>query len=147
MATKPSSVPMPAGQSNRIDLNPANRVAKINREAQIQNAPGAGYNVNNQLTQLTQGASTDVNTPVFPAPSTSSYVNNMPPSVDMFAPGDQGRPITDGVDGGTAGLGSDSLNPSLAAPDQLGILARALYSANPTPQNRRLLEAFIEEGR
>jgi hypothetical protein len=65
--------------------------------------------------------------------------------VDMFAPG-QGH-LTDGVGYGTPGTGPEVLNPTITGPDPLGLVARAMYTANPTPQNRRLLEAFIEEGR
>lgn len=139
MAEKVSGV---GAGSERTDKNLSDRLAKINREAKIQNAPGAGYAVNKDLSSIAGGASTNVPQPnVEPATVTNANI------VDMFAPGSQGRPLTDGVDYGTPGVGSESLQPAMTGPDQLGILARALYTANPTPQNRRLLEAFIEEGR
>lgn len=140
MAEKVSGVGVGA---QRTDQNLSERLAKINREAKIQNVPGAGYAENKDLSSLAGGASTNVAQPNVPTAPAVTNAN----IVDVFAPGSQGRPLTDGVDYGTPGEGSSSLQPSMTGPDQLGILARAMYAANPTPQNRRLLEAFIEEGR
>lgn len=128
--------------AKRTDQNQSSRLAKINREAKIQNVSGAGYGVNKELTGIAQGAPTTVPQASAPAPTVTPTNANM---VDMFAPG-QGH-LTDGVDYGTPGAGSEVLNPSLTGQDPLGLIARAMYTANPTPQNRRLLEAFIEEGR
>jgi PAB1-binding protein PBP1 len=130
--------------AKRTDQNLSNRLGKINRDAKIQNASGAGYGVNKELSGLAQGAPTSVPTATAPTPTVPATNANM---VDMYQPGNPEQPITNGVDFGTPGAGSEVLNSSITGPDQLGILARAMYSANPTPQNRRLLEAFIQEGR
>jgi hypothetical protein len=127
--------------AKRTDQNLSSRLGKINREAKIQNAPGAGYGVNKELSSLSQGAPTTTAPTEAPTPTAPTNAN----MVDMFAPG-TGQ-FTDGVDYGTPGAGSEVLNQSITGPDQLGVLARAMYVANPTPQNRRLLEAFIQEGR
>jgi hypothetical protein len=39
------------------------------------------------------------------------------------------------------------LQQPVDAPDNAALLARAMFAVNPTPQNRRLLEAFLQEGR
>jgi hypothetical protein len=54
--------------------------------------------------------------------------------------------VTAGVNAGD-GPGSEVLMTPIDAPDQLSVLARAMYMANPTPQLRRIVEAFDEEGR
>jgi hypothetical protein len=70
------------------------------------------------------------------------------PSVtDLFAPTQRpNEPVTAGIDAGE-GAGSNVLMTPVDAPDQLSVFARAMYMANPTPQLRRIVEAFEEEGR
>jgi hypothetical protein len=69
------------------------------------------------------------------------------PTVGAFAPTQRpDEPVTAGVNAGE-GPGSEVLMTPIDAPDQLSVLARAMYMANPTPQLRRILEAFEEEGR
>jgi len=55
--------------------------------------------------------------------------------------------MTDGAGGNTAGRQPFELDQPIDGPDQSAILARAMFAMNPTPQNRRLLEAFQQEGR
>jgi hypothetical protein len=136
--------------SKRTDLNPSSlvseRVKRLQRDAKVQNAAGGTYGQARQLQDIASGASTvQPETIVNPSP-----VNTITTGVRVTPvrelQGD-GSPITDGAGGDTAGAGPEVLQQPVDAPDNAAIFARAMYSANPTPQNRRLLEAFIQEGR
>lgn len=127
--------------AKRTDLD---RARKIQREAKIQNATGGGYGQRAELTQLAQGApmpsAPAVNVPtVAPKP----LIEN----VGIFEPTQRpNEPITAGLPVGE-GPGPEVLQTPVTAPDQLAVLARAMFAADPTPQNRRLVEAFMQEGR
>jgi hypothetical protein len=70
---------------------------------------------------------------------------NPRPPIDVFAPGDPNLPETDGAPGLTPGRQPSELNPPVAGPNELSVLARAIYASNPTPMWRRVVEAFDEE--
>jgi hypothetical protein len=133
--------------ARRTDKNISSRVQRIQRDAKIQNATGGSYSESLNLQQLSQGASTDMKKPII-SPTTS---RSMPSAGLRMSPLDQMQnnagPITDGAPGNTAGLQPHELDQPVDAPDQSAILARAMFAINPTPQNRRLLEAFQQEGR
>ena len=139
--------------SKRTDNNISARVSKIQREANIQNATDGAYGERSNLTSLAQGASTDV-----PAPSmgritgptagaalTARTDSNNGLPIDVFAPGNPNLAETDGAPGLTAGRQPSELNPPVAGPNELSVLARAIYATNPTPMWRRVVEAFDEE--
>jgi len=134
----------PGKFAKRKDLS---RVQKIQRDAKIENATGGSYGESLNLQQLSQGASTDTIKPII-SPTTS---RSMPSAGLRMSPLDQMQnnagPITDGAPGNTAGRQPYELDQPIDAPDQSAILARAMFAINPTPQNRRLLEAFQQEGR
>ena len=133
--------------SKRTDNNISERVAKIQREAKIQNANSGAYGQRSDLTSLAQGASTNVPTPAMnpmPTPARTDSNNGLP--IDVFAPGNRDVPDTDGAPGLTAGRQPSELNPPVAGPNELSVLARAIYATNPTPMWRRVVEAFDEEG-
>jgi hypothetical protein len=134
----------PGKFAKRKDLS---RVQKIQRDAKIENATGGSYGESLNLQQLSQGASTDTRKPII-SPTTS---RSMPSAGLRMSPLDQMQnnagPITDGAPGNTAGRQPHELDQPVDAPDQSAILARAMFAINPTPQNRRLLEAFQQEGR
>jgi len=137
-----------AGASaKRTDLNISSRVQKIQRDANMKNATGGSYGESLNLQQLSQGASTSMKKPII-SPSTSRA---MPSAGLRMSPLDQMQndagPMTDGAPGNTAGRQPEQLDQPIDAPDQSAILARAMFAINPTPQNRRLLEAFQQEGR
>ena len=134
--------------SKRTDKNISSRVSKIQREAKIQNATGGTYGQSGELTALAQGASTNVPSPTMGAmPTAAPTVNRNPgPPVDVFAPGTPGIPETDGAPGNTPGLQPNQLSVPVAGPNELSVLARAIYASNPTPIWRRIVEAFDEEG-
>ena len=125
--------------ARRTDLD---RAAKIQREAKIQNASGGQYGQRAELTQLAQGA------PMAQAMPMPTAMGTPPiPTVGIFEPTQRpDEPLTAGVDVGD-GPGSEALMTPVDAPDQLATFARAMYMANPSPQLRRIVEAFEEEGR
>lgn len=125
--------------ARRTDLD---RAAKIQRQAKIQNAAGGSYGQRAELTELAQGA------PMAQAMPMPTAMGTPPvPTVGIFEPTQRpDEPITAGVDVGP-GPGSESLMTPVDAPDQLATFARAMYMANPSPQLRRIVEAFEEEGR
>lgn len=125
--------------ARRTDLD---RAAKIQREAKIQNASGGQYGQRAELTQLAQGAPMAQAVPAMPMPQGPQI-----PTVGIFEPTRRpDEPITAGIDMGE-GPGSEVLMTPVDAPDQLSAFARAMYMANPSPQLRRIIEAFEEEGR
>lgn len=126
--------------ARRTDLD---RAAKVQRDAKIQRAPGGSYGERTELAGLATGAPMAKAAPMATmSPSTASI-----PTVGIFEPTMRpNEPITAGVDVGE-GPGSEALMTPVDAPDQLAAFARAMYMANPTPQLRRIVEAFEEEGR
>lgn len=131
--------------AKRIDLDKAR---KIQRQAKIQNAPGGAYGQRAELTELASGA------PMPQGPQSAAVPQMAPrqpissiPSVGIFEPTQRpNEPITAGLPVGE-GPGPEVLQTPVTAPDQLAVLARAMFAANPTPQLRRLVEAFMQEGR
>jgi len=118
-------------------------VQKIQRNAKIQNASGGAYGDRAEMQSIASGAST--------AP-TASAVSAQPaprPAVQVtgaFAPGSQDKPFTDGAGGNTAGATPDELMANYQSSDPGAILVRAMYRMYPTPELRRYVEAYNEEG-
>ena len=118
-------------------------VQKIQRNAKIQNASGGAYGDRAEMQSIASGAST--------AP-TASAVSAQPaprPAVQVtgaFAPGSQDKPFTDGAGGNTAGATPDELMANYQSSDPGAILVRAMYKMYPTPELRRYVEAYNEEG-
>jgi hypothetical protein len=133
--------------ARRTDLD---RAAKVQRQAKVQNAVGGQYGERAELTQLAQGASMQGS--FDPARVRMGEERSMNaaasiPTVGIFERTQRpNEPITAGVDAGD-GPGSEVLMTPVDEPDQLATFARAMYMANPTPQLRRIVEAFEEEGR
>ena len=137
--------------AKRTDKNLSARLQKINRNAKIQNVAGGTYGERLALTELAQGASTETQQALPPVMSGGEMTprGNMtvPPVVGAFEPTQ--RPNED-VSAGAAtgdGPGTDVLMTPVDAPDQLAVYARAMYAMFPSPQTRRIVEAFVEEGR
>ncbi len=126
--------------ARRTDLD---RAAKVQRDAKIQRAAGGSYGERTELAGLATGAPMAKAAPV----ATMSPASASIPTVGIFEPTTRpNEPLTAGVDVGE-GPGSEVLMTPVDAPDQLAAFARAMYMANPTPQLRRIVEAFEEEGR
>jgi hypothetical protein len=132
--------------SKRTDRNISERVAKVQREAKIQNATGGTYSQATQLQNIASGASTEVPSAVV----TPARVNTVATNVDTsFLDTVNPNPVimTDGAPGNTAGRQPEELPAPVDAPDNNALIARAMFMMDPTPQNRRLLESFQQEGR
>ena len=130
----------PGGPGKFARRNDLGNVKKIQRDAKIQESSGGAYGQRAELQGLASGAPMAQAAPQQGMPSSI-------PVVGAFEPTQRpNEPITAGVNAGE-GPGSEVLMTPIDAPDQLSVLARAMYMANPTPQLRRIVEAFDEEGR
>jgi hypothetical protein len=143
MATK-ETVSGVGANSSRTDKNPSERVARVQRDAKMQNASGGTYRSRSELESIAGGASTNVPSPSvnMPEPSRISSI----PEVNAFAPGSgrNGVPLSDGAPGG-AGRGIETQPPTVNAPNPDSIFVRAMAAANP--ESRQLLmmvEAYNE---
>jgi hypothetical protein len=130
--------------SSRTDQNISERVAKIQREAKIENATGGTYSQAKTNKEIAQGASTNVPTP-------TSMSANRVVSLKGGSVFDQMNPnptaITDGAPGNTEGRQPQDLPNPVDAPDNNALIARAMFMLDPTPQNRRNMESYMAEGR
>lgn len=138
--------------ARRTDKNLSARLQKINRNAKIQNAPGGAYGERAALTQLAQGAPEQQTQQALPPVMSGGEMTprgnmTVPSVVGAFEPTQ--RPNEDVSAGAATGPGPDSsvLMTPVDAPDQLAVYARAMYAMFPSPQTRRIVEAFVEEGR
>lgn len=132
----------PGGPGKFARRNDLGNVKKIQRDAKIQESAGGSYGQRAELQGIAAGA------PMAQAPAAQGMpMPPVVPTVGAFAPTARpDEPVTSGVNAGE-GAGSEVLMTPIDAPDQLSVLARAMYMANPTPQLRRIVEAFDEEGR
>jgi len=119
----------------------AKRVDK-NKYTQVEDMSSGKYGDRKDLREQGAGASMDV-----PKVEMGSPIPATPPmqNIGAMAPSNEST-IMNGVNAGS-GSGSESIIPPIDSPDAASILARAMYLANPSPQTRRNLEAFIDEGR
>lgn len=136
--------------AKRTDLNNSNlvseRVKKLQRDAKIQNATGGTYSQATQLQDIASGASTAQPQSIVSA-SPANMQGSFARQPRITEVQGQGEPITEGAGGNTPGAGPEVLQQPVDSPDNAALLARAMFAVNPTPQNRRLLEAFLQEGR
>jgi hypothetical protein len=130
--------------ASRTDKNLSERVAKIQREAKIQNASGGAYTNRQDLTSLAGGASTNVPTANVTMPDQSRI--SAIPSVNAFDPGSgrNGIPLSDGARYGDGR--DDSVQPvPVDAPNPDSIFVRAMAAANPdSRQLMMMVEAYNE---
>ena len=128
-------------KAKRTDLDKAR---KVQRQAKIQNATGGTYGQRAELMDIASGAPMPQAQPSLVGPA---QMSPQIPSVGIFEPTQRpDEPLTAGLAVGD-GPGPEVLNTPVNAPDQIAVLARAMFAANPTPQLRRLVEAFMQEGR
>lgn len=119
--------------ASRTDKNLTARVQRVVSDAKIQNATGGSYTDRSNLTNLAQGASTEVASAMPVAPS------GQPASIpvqttNVFAPGSQGKPLSDGAPGGPGSNTSTQI--PVDAVNQDSIFIRTLAQLNP--QSRQL---------
>lgn len=134
---------VPGGPGVFARRNDLGNVKKIQREGRdISEAGGGSYGERKQLQELSSATPTSVESGI---PSANPLASSLPP-VDLFAPGPEGVPLSDGARGGP-GRDNSALMTPVDDFNQGEILARAMYLANPTPQLARIVEAFNEEKR
>ena len=133
--------------AKRVDKNNVERVQRIQRNAQIQQASGGAYG------DRARNEGDVANAPITPTASGVSANITMPPPPRTVAPStnifDQNNPndiFTNGAGGNTAGTGPDGLMARFNKPDAGYVLLAAMYQTNPTPELARMLEAYNEEG-
>jgi len=133
--------------AKRVDKNNVERVQRIQRNAQIQQASGGAYGdrarnegdvANAPITPTASAASVNISMPTPPA--------NVAPSTNIFDPNDPTDIFTNGAGGNTAGTGPDVLNSRFNTHDAGYVLLAAMYQTSPTPELARMLEAYNEEG-
>jgi hypothetical protein len=133
--------------SKRIDKNNVERVQRIQRNAQIQQASGGAYGdrmrnendvANAPISDSASAAGANITMP--PPPRTVT------PSTNIFDANDPNDIFTNGAGGNTAGTGPDALMSRFNTHDAGYVLLAAMYQTNPTPEIARMLEAYNEEG-
>jgi hypothetical protein len=131
--------------AKRTDNNVSERVAKIQREAKVQNMSGGAYGQRAEMQSLAGGAPTNVPTPQVNLPEGNPLVSSVD-AINAFAPGTQGVPLSEGAAFGP-GAGTEVLPTPVDAIDQGSVLARAMLMANPNSRQLRLMvEAYNELG-
>jgi hypothetical protein len=131
--------------ASRTDKNLSERVARVQRDAKIQNANNGSYGNRADVTSLAQGAPMNVPTPQVTMPQGNPLVGSVD-AVNAFAPGTQGVPLSEGATYGP-GAGAEVMPTPVDAIDQGSVLARAMLMANPNSRQLRLMvEAYNELG-
>lgn len=132
--------------SKRTDKNLSARVQRVVNDAKIQNAPGGSYSERSDLTNLASGSAATTTSPMvgMNQPTTGMSTTIPVNTVNVFEPGSQGAPLSDGAKGGPGRDDSvlqtpvDTVNPD-------SIFVRALLQANPTSrQLQMMVEAYNE---
>jgi hypothetical protein len=128
--------------SSRTDNNVSERVAKIQREAKIQNASGGAYNNRQDLTALAGAASTDASSVNM---NTGTPVSQIP-SISAFAPGSgrDGVPLSDGAPGGP-GRGAEVQAPTVEMLNPDSMFIRAMAKANPESRQLFMMVESLNE--
>lgn len=132
--------------SSRSDQNLVERTQRVQREATMANATGAPQGTAKVNRELSQGGAMATTASAVSSDAASRVMMNQTNVVSPFAPGSPDRPDTDGMGGNTAGKGPNDLMANSNSTDPGSILVRAMYAAYPTPELRRYVEAYNEEG-
>jgi hypothetical protein len=130
--------------ASRTDKNLSERVARVQRDAKMQNASGGPYSSRADLESIAGGASTDVPTPNITI-SQPSQISSIP-TENAFAPGSgrNGVPLSDGARYG-GGRDDSAQPPTVNAPNPDSIFVRAMAKANPgSRQLLMMVEAYNE---
>lgn len=132
--------------SSRSDQNLVERTQRVQREANMANATGAPRGTAKVNRELSQGGAMATTASAVSADAMNRSAVNQVNVVSPFAPGSPDRPDTDGMGGDTPGKGPNDLMANYNSVDAGSILVRAMYAAYPTPELRRYVEAYNEEG-
>lgn len=136
---------LPGGPGRFATRDDLGNVKKIQREGKnIAESSGGPYGSRKELTELSQGASTQIAAPTVAAVPSNPLAAALP-VVGAFAPGTADAPLSNGAPFGP-GEGTGILQTPVDSPDQGAALARAMFFANPTPQLARIVEAYNEMG-
>lgn len=134
--------------ASRTDQNVVERTQRVQREATMANATGGvrgSLKINRELSQGGDMATTaSAVSAGYKAPTMDAGPSTK--VTGAFAPGNPNTPLTDGAGGNTPGRGPEVLNANFISSDPGSILVRAMYLANPSPELRRMVEAYNEEG-
>jgi hypothetical protein len=130
--------------SSRSDQNLVERTQRVQREATMANATGAPQGTAKVNRELSQGGA--MATTASAVSANTAMTTPTTNVVSPFAPGSLDRPDTDGMGGNTPGKGPNDLMANSNSTDAGSILVRAMYAAYPTPELRRYVEAYNEEG-
>ena len=124
--------------SSRTDKNLSARVQRVVNDAKIQNANNGEYTSRKELNSLATAASTDV-----PVASATAPTSIPVTTTNVFAPGSQDKPLSDGAPGGPGSNMSTQIPVDSTNPDS--IFVRALAQANPNSrQLMMMVEAYNE---
>jgi len=128
--------------SSRTDKNVSERVARVQRDANIQNASGGTYGNRADLTSIAGGASTNVPSVNM---NTASPISQLP-SIGAFAPGSgrNGVPLSDGAPGGE-GRGIEAQAPTVEMPNPDSMFIRAMAKANPESRQLFMMVEALNE--
>ena len=132
--------------SSRTDQNIVERTQRVQREANMANATGAPQGTAKVNRELSQGGAMARTASAVSADAMNRSQLNRINVVSPFAPGSPDRPDTDGMGGNTPGKSPGDLMANSNSVDAGSILVRAMYAAYPTPELRRYVEAYNEEG-
>jgi hypothetical protein len=130
--------------ASRTDKNLSERVARVQRNAKMQNASNGSYGSRAELQSIAGGAPTNVPTPQINM-QPQSPISSVP-TVNIFSPGSglQGNPLSDGAQFGPGRDASAQPLPA-NAPNPDSIFVRAMAAANPdSRQLMMMVEAYNE---
>lgn len=128
--------------SSRTDNNVSERVARVQRDAKMQNATGGPYSSRSDLESIASGASTNVPSATMSQASPISQI----PQTNVFAPGSgtQGVPLSDGAQFGP-GRGSETQPLPVDAPNVDSVFIRAMAKANPESRQLFMMVEALNE--
>jgi len=132
--------------SSRSDQNIVERTQRVQREANMANATGAPQGTAKINRELSQGGAMATTASAVSADAMTRSGLNQINVVSPFAPGSTDRVDTDGMGGNTPGKSPSDLMANSNSVDAGSVLVRAMYAAYPTPELRRYVEAYNEEG-
>lgn len=128
--------------SKRTDKNLSARVQRVVSDAKIQNASGGSYNERASLSGLAQGAPTEgaSSMPFAPSPAAASIPVQ---TTNVFAPGSQDKPLSDGAKGGPGSNISTQIPVDSISQDSIFI--RTLAQLNPDSRQLFMMVEALNE--
>lgn len=128
--------------SKRTDKNLSARVQRVVSDAKIQNASGGSYNERANLSGLAQGASTEVAS-AMPVAASAPLAAIPVQTTNVFAPGSQDKPLSDGAKGGPGSNTSTQIPVDSISQDSIFI--RTLAQLNPDSRQLFMMVEALNE--